>query len=246
MKLCDDVYLIGSGSLGFDWTHPADCNVYAVDTGDGVVLVDSGTGLSADDLLDHLAGHGFRPDQVTHILLTHLHADHSGGAAALRKKTGAKIVVLEAAARVFEAGREEDIELPRARRAGYYPEDYRWQGCKADVELHDRDIMQIGQYQFQALHTPGHSSFDTCFYIPDRTSPMLFSGDTVMYGGKISLLNTADFSLGRLANSIETLSRLSLERLFPGHGQPALNRASQHIGKAHRIFSNMGVPESIV
>jgi glyoxylase-like metal-dependent hydrolase (beta-lactamase superfamily II) len=184
MKLCDDVYLIGSGSLGFDWTHPADCNVYAVDTGDGVVLVDSGTGLSADDLLDHLAGHGFRPDQVTHILLTHLHADHSGGAAALRKKTGAKIVVLEAAARVFEAGREEDIELPRARRAGYYPEDYRWQGCKADVELHDRDIMQIGEFSSRRCTRPAILLSTPAFTFPTGRRPCFSAGTPSCTGEK--------------------------------------------------------------
>jgi len=245
MKLCDDVYLVASGSLGFDWTHPSDCNVYAVETGEGIVLIDSGTGLSTEDILKHLGAYGFRPEEITHIFLTHLHADHSGGAAALKRITGAKIVVLEQAAGVLELGCEEAIELPRAREAGFYPKDYRWEACQADVKIQDRDSMRIGKYQFRAFHTPGHSAFDTCFYLTGQHSAMLFSGDTVMYGGKISMLNTADFSLGQLAASMETLSRLEVTRLFPGHGQPALNRGSQHIGKAHRIFSSMGVPPSI-
>ena len=43
MRISKDLYLVGSGKLGFDWTHPADCNVYAIDTGDGLVFVDTGT-----------------------------------------------------------------------------------------------------------------------------------------------------------------------------------------------------------
>lgn len=245
MKICKDVYLVASGSLGFDWTHPADCNVYAIDTGAGVVLFDSGTGLSVDDIEANLRSHGLNSNEIKYIFLTHLHADHSGGAAELRRRTGAKVAAIALSVPVMEQGEEEKIDLRRARDAGFYPADYKWNPCKIDTVLHDGETITIGRYSFQVIYTPGHSAYDTSFLVDDSVSPMLISGDTVMYGGKISMLSTNDFSLSLLADSMRKLAKLQPELLLPGHGQPALRRAHQHIRKAHQAFSNLGVPANI-
>ncbi|RJE83010.1 MBL fold metallo-hydrolase [Paenibacillus sp. 1011MAR3C5] len=246
MKISRDIYLIGSGQLGFDWTHPADCNVYAVNTGEGVALIDSGTGLSVDQLADNLEEHQFNMADVTHILLTHLHADHSGGAAEIARRTGAQVVLLDEAASVLEAGDEQAIDLPQARMAGFYPADYRWTPCKADIRLQDGEQLTIGRYSFTAMHTPGHSRYDTCYVMEAERGPLvLISGDTIMYGGKISMLSTHDFSVSALASSIERLTAMEPEMLLPGHGQPALSRAAEHIRTASRIFGTLGIPPTI-
>ena len=41
MKIADDVHLIASGSAGALYTHPLDCNSYAIRCGDEYVLIDS-------------------------------------------------------------------------------------------------------------------------------------------------------------------------------------------------------------
>lgn len=232
--------------MGFDWTHPADCNVYAVDTGEGVALIDSGTGLSIDEMASNLEEHQLSMTDVTHILLTHLHADHSGGAAEIARRTGAQVVLLDEAASVLEAGDEEAIDLPQARKAGFYPPDYNWPPCKADIRLQDGEKLIIGRYSFTAMHTPGHSRFDTCYVMEAANAPsVLISGDTLMYGGKISMLSTRDFSISALSSSVERLATLEPEMLLPGHGQPALSRAAEHIRSAARIFSKLGIPPTI-
>jgi len=246
MRISRDIYLIGSGKLGFDWTHPADCNVYAVDTGEGLTLIDSGTGLSVDELAAHLEEHQLSISTVTHILLTHLHADHSGGAAEIARLTGAQVVLLDEAAPVLEAGDEAAIDLPQARLAGFYPVDYNWKPCKAGIRLRDGEMFTIGRYSFSAMHTPGHSRYDTCYLMETANGrSVLFSGDTILYGGKISMLSTHDFSISALALSIERLAALEPEMLLPGHGQPALSRAAEHIRTASRIFGTLGIPPTI-
>ncbi|REK69188.1 MBL fold metallo-hydrolase [Paenibacillus paeoniae] len=246
MRISRDIYLIGSGKLGFDWTHPADCNVYAVDTGEGIALIDSGTGLSVDEMASHLEEHHISMADVTHILLTHLHADHSGGAAEIVRRTGAQVVLLDEAAPVLEEGDEAAIDLPRARLAGFYPPDYSWTPCKAAIRIQDGEQLTLGNYSFTAMHTPGHSRYDTCYYMETADGPaVLISGDTVMYGGKISMLSTHDFSISALAASIEQLAALEPEMLLPGHGQPALSRAAEHIHTAFRIFGTLGIPPTI-
>jgi glyoxylase-like metal-dependent hydrolase (beta-lactamase superfamily II) len=66
-------------------------NAYLLDTGRGPVLVD--TGFPGDELpiLGALAELALAPARLTAILLTHAHAGHAGGAAALREATGAPI-----------------------------------------------------------------------------------------------------------------------------------------------------------
>src|SRR5215210_3171631 len=51
--------------------------------GDEVALVETGTSLCAPAILEGLRALGVRPQAVRHILLTHVHLDHAGGAGVL-------------------------------------------------------------------------------------------------------------------------------------------------------------------
>ncbi|THF73833.1 MBL fold metallo-hydrolase [Cohnella fermenti] len=246
MRLLRDVYLTASGRLGYDFTHAADCNAYLVDTGESLVLIDSGAGLPADELLDNVVSAGFAPEEVSHLLLTHLHADHSGGAQAIRSSTGALVACCREAAPVLEERRADLIDLPRAIAAGIYPYDYEWKGSTVDMRLNDGQELRIGRYRINVLYTPGHSSFDTSYLFDDgEGSSFLFSGDTVFAGGKISLLSTFDFQMQKLASSIARLARMDFRALLPGHGPAALGNGALHVQAAARVFSRLGVPESI-
>ena len=94
---------------------------YLIDTGDEVILVDTGLpagfpdgapeetapiyiGKSICDYMDALAALGYKPEQVTKILLTHKHADHSGE---LRSFPNAKIYV-----NAEEIGADELKDIP--------------------------------------------------------------------------------------------------------------------------------------
>ncbi len=58
-------------------------NAYLINTGSRLILIDTGAGelLGATSglLTSNLHAAGYRPDQIDTILLTHIHADHSGG-----------------------------------------------------------------------------------------------------------------------------------------------------------------------
>lgn len=58
-------------------------NAYLVNDGERLVLIDAGTGTLfgpvAGKLIRHLEASGYRADQVDAVILTHIHADHSGG-----------------------------------------------------------------------------------------------------------------------------------------------------------------------
>ena len=81
MQITDRIYLVGSGRMGFDLTDALDCHVWLLDGGDAYALVDAGAGRDVDQILDRVREDGLDPGRIGTVLLTHAHADHSGGAA---------------------------------------------------------------------------------------------------------------------------------------------------------------------
>src|SRR5215216_6718259 len=65
---------------------------YLIRSGDAVVLIESGPGSTLPGLEAALATEGLSPQQVTHVLLTHIHLDHAGAAGWLARQ-GAEIYV---------------------------------------------------------------------------------------------------------------------------------------------------------
>ena len=99
MKISDFVYLVGSDQFGL--SHPLDCNCYVLDGSSELALVDTGLGLGVDEICSHLARTGFALDRLRHIIITHSHIGHWGGAEELRARTGATIWAHEDAGRLM-------------------------------------------------------------------------------------------------------------------------------------------------
>lgn len=113
------------------------------------LVVDPG---DARPVLDALQQHGLA---LTDILVTHHHPDHTGGVAALRQATGA---------RVHGPARERIAQL--------------------DHPLQGGDAVQALGLRFQVLDVPGHTAGHIAFYVPGvNGAPLLFCGDTLFSGG---------------------------------------------------------------
>src|SRR5438552_13614334 len=150
MRLTERIWLVGSGLNGFGLTNDYDCHVYLVDCGPSAVLIDAGAGLDPTRIEDEMRQHGFAPDRVSHVLLTHGHADHSGGAAHFQGRYGSAIVTSPEVARFLEEGDEEAISLALAKNAGIYPHDYRWSACPVERTLAGEETIAIGECRFTA------------------------------------------------------------------------------------------------
>src|SRR6185437_13234301 len=101
---------------------------------------------------------GFALNRISHLLLTHGHADHSGGVAFLQKRTGCAVVASAEVAGFMERGDTAAISLDLAKDAGIYPPDYQWATCPVAVTLGDEQTIKVGDTQFTALATPGHAT----------------------------------------------------------------------------------------
>jgi glyoxylase-like metal-dependent hydrolase (beta-lactamase superfamily II) len=247
VRLADRIHLVGSGSFGFDLTDPFDCHVYLLDGGDELALVDAGAGLAAEAILDNIRRDGLDPAQIRHLILTHAHGDHAGGAARLRRLLGEPTVYLsEARAEALRTADEEAISLGDAKRAGIYPADYRFEACPVDVELADGDEISVGRLVLRALETPGHADGHVSLLLDHEERRSLFAGDVIFHGGKVLLQAIHDCRLDALIGSLRRLRELEIDALFPGHLAFSLADGQRHIERANEVLDRLLVPEQMV
>ena len=75
-----ETYLQGHFQAG---SAEVSVNAFLVNTGERLVLIDAGTGdllgPSLGKLISNIQASGYKPAQIDHVILTHIHADHSGG-----------------------------------------------------------------------------------------------------------------------------------------------------------------------
>lgn len=123
--------------------------IWMLHNGRDALVVDPG---DAQVVLEALARHSL---QLQSILVTHHHADHTGGVDALRKATGAA---------VYGPARES-IPEPLTR-------------------VSEGDVVRTLGLEFQVLDVPGHTAGHIAFVAePEGETPILFSGDTLFSGG---------------------------------------------------------------
>lgn len=130
------------------------------------------------------------------VLLTHHHADHIGGAEAMRARFGVPIWAHACTAQRLEGKVGIDRILAHGER----------------IDLDGPTPMVL-----EAIHTPGHAPGHLCFYEPASRS--LIAGDMVASVGTI-LVEAVDGDMQLYLASLRALAALQASQLLPAHGQP--------------------------
>lgn len=195
--------------------------------GDGeVAVIDPGP-----DLDEHVAAllAGLSGEQVTHILITHTHRDHSPAAAALKAATGAPTYGFGPHA----GGKRGDPAVEEGGDWDFTP----------DVTVHDGDAIAGSGWRFEAVHTPGHTSNHLCFALPDQG--ILLSGDHVM-GWSTSVIAPPDGDMSAYMASLDKLLGRLDAVYWPTHG-PAITEPQAHVRAfvAHRRDREAGILECL-
>jgi glyoxylase-like metal-dependent hydrolase (beta-lactamase superfamily II) len=244
MRLLDRVLLVGSGDLGVNLTDPYDCHVYLVDGGEELALIDAGSGVRTDEILQNAERDGVDVARIKHVVLTHGHADHAAGAADTRRKLDEPLVYASSAIASFlEEGDTVSLSVDAAKQAGRYPPDYPFDACAVDVKLDDRDTIQVGDVKLEVITTPGHSDGDVCLLLADESERILFTGDVVFYGGTVLLQNMWDCRVEALIDSLRKLRSVSATAMLPGHFAFTLRDGQRHIERANARLDDLRLPD---
>lgn len=143
---------------------------------------------------------------VSHILITHPHADHSPLATKLSGITGAKI------------WGKSDLK-PHKPMANETEEGDDF-GFIPDYEINDGQIIQANGFEIECIATPGHTSGHFCFGLAQENA--LFSGDHIM-GWSTSVILPPDGNMNQYISSLEKIKARNFKTLYPTHGAPIPN-----------------------
>jgi hydroxyacylglutathione hydrolase len=181
-------------------------NSYLLGEGTERVLIDPGP-----DLVRHrgaLLAALPSGTRISHILVTHAHLDHSGGARVLSQATGAPVLAFGDAL----AGRSLHMVTLSETLGGGEGVDA---GFSPDAILSHGTVLDTPAGPIEALHTPGHMGNHLCF----AWGSELFSGDLIM-GWSSSLISPPDGDAAAFRQSCALLLEHAPTRLHPGHGAP--------------------------
>lgn len=169
-----------------------------------VAVIDPGPdqGAHLDALLAALNG-----ETVTHILITHDHADHSPLAAALSAGTGAKV-------------------WGRSRRAagqasGGFDDDHD-EAFRPDFEVKDGEVFEGPSWTLEVVPTPGHTSNHVAYALKEENA--LFSGDHIM-GWSTTVISPPDGDMAAYFDSLDRVKARGFSTLWPTHGPPVTDPA---------------------
>jgi hydroxyacylglutathione hydrolase len=115
-----------------------------------------------------------------------------------------------------------------------------------DRPVADGDRLRCGRLELAVVATPGHSPGSVCLVLEGTAGRILFAGDTVFAGGKISLRVVPGADLLALADSVSRLAALRPAALLPGHGPFPLRDGYEHVERAQRTFESMLPPPQIL
>ena len=217
-QVADGVYQIATETTRTETS----CSIYFV-VDQKTALIETGPASAIPAILRGVCELGYRPNDISYVIATHIHVDHGGGLGCLAQQLpGTKIVVhkkgirhvidparlIESTRQVFGDGFEQELGpiLP-------VPE-----GQILPVE--GGEALSLGQRELRIIYTPGHSPHHVCMY--DTLTKGLFCGEALglRYEGRPIVLPSASppsYDLELAQATIERLKEFNPEILFYSH-----------------------------
>jgi glyoxylase-like metal-dependent hydrolase (beta-lactamase superfamily II) len=204
------------------WRFRDSCNVYALDAGESIVIVDAGTGA-------WLAHVHELPGAVRTVLCTHYFRDHSAGAAEAARR-GIDVLVPE-------TEREFFVDAPERfrRRETYIIYDNLWdlfapiESIPAAGVLRDYEKLQIGRLELEVLPLPGASYGQIGLAVTLAGRRIVLCAETIHSPGRAARVAPYQYNYNGLPGavcmygSLRELRRRGCDALLPSLGEPILS-----------------------
>jgi CubicO group peptidase (beta-lactamase class C family)/glyoxylase-like metal-dependent hydrolase (beta-lactamase superfamily II) len=202
-KIIGNVYYVGSKDLA----------TFLITTPEGHILINSGFERTVPLIQKSVESLDFKMTDVKILLASHAHSDHVAGHALLQKATGAKVYVM----------RGDDQVIASGGKGQYLYTTSRWDPCKVDRVLEDRDEVKLGGVTLVARLTPGHTR--GCTTWTWRTEDGGKQYDVVVIGSPnvnpgFQLVNNKDYAeiAADFAKTFTVLKSLPCEVFLGAHG----------------------------
>lgn len=178
------------------------CSVIGDETSREAMVIDPGDDIEQIQAI--LQRHGLT---VKQIVITHAHIDHIGGAAKLKRLTGAPVLL--------NANDQMLLKMldVQASWLGMRPPE----NTAIDAGLNTGDKVRAGSIVAEVLHTPGHTEGSICLYF--AAEKKLIAGDT-LFAGSIGRTDLPGGSYKKIMASLHgpVLALPDATLVVPGHG----------------------------
>jgi glyoxylase-like metal-dependent hydrolase (beta-lactamase superfamily II) len=224
--------------LPLPWPGVPHVNAFAIRSGEGIVLVDTGIHEpgAIEELERALGQAGWRLEDITLLACTHAHSDHYGLAAPIVEAAGCELWMHPAHEHMTRAAADPERALERrievARQSGVPLEPLRrWaeerRGQKpgiAAVVMPNHELAEGVQIETElgswTVHeTPGHAPSHIVLFQPEHR--LLISGDHLL--GRVTLYFDYGWTpdpAAEFLSSLDVVERLGARLCLPGHGRP--------------------------
>ena len=219
MEIVEGIHRVDEASANM-----AHSNVYVLINGKELTVIDTGTGGNARKTVEYVQRIGYKPTDVTAIVITHFHMDHMGSAKELKDMLpNAKVAAHEADADYISGKKpmpKPKNLLFRAVSSFVKPEP-----VSVDISLKENDKIA----QLTVLHTPGHTPGSIALL--DETRKAIFVGDTLRYDGEKITGAPEQFTMdaSQAKKSLHKITQLNFDVMLPGHGEPLKGHASEAV-----------------
>jgi len=191
--------------------------------GDPPILIDTGYVADLNETENLIAALGVDLTHIGLIINTHCHCDHIGGNRHIQDMSGCE-TALHSIGKHFI-----DIRDDWSTWSRYYNQEAEF--FQATYGLEDGEIVDIGPYRFEILHTPGHSADGIVLF--NRQEKVLLSSDTLWENDVAAVTERIEGSrtVFSFIESLNSLQGLDVREVYPGHGRP-FNDFAGAVGKS--------------
>lgn len=234
-------------------------NIYLIQGDNGCLLVDTGwdSEPAFDSLKRQLDEIGTHFEDISQIVVTHIHPDHCGLVGRLKQLSQVNIAMhhLERdlvepysdMPKLMQRGMEwmqtngvpvDEFAKVLTRMRAEHPEMMKFTPpVLPDTTFHGGEVISVGSFTFEVLWTPGHSPGHICLYEPIKK--ILIAGDHILptITPVIELHpRSGDNPLGDYINALNTVKPLDVNLVLPGHENPfnGLQSRIEEITRHHK------------
>jgi metallo-beta-lactamase class B len=217
-----------AGNLYYVGTYDLAC--YLITTAQGNILINTRLSGSFSQIKNNIQTLGFNFADTKILLTTQAHYDHMGAMAAIKKATGAKLMVDEKEADVLATGGNSDYAL------GGHGSVY--QPLKPDRLLHDGDTIQLGDMQLVMLDHPGHTkgSCSFLFTVKDDQKSyrvLIANMPTIVTDKPFASITSYPDVASDYAYTLEAMKNLSFDIWLASHASQFNLHDKHHPGDAY-------------